>query len=534
MLRLVVSLGLILTFAPSAFAWGPGAHRLADRWAIETLPPEVRGFFEANRQFIVDHANDPDAWMEKDAFERKRHYIYLDKYGMFPYLNLPHSYKAATEQYFKLSVNRDGLLPWTVGEYSLRLTNAFREQNWEQVKLQAAALGHYVADADDPLHTTQNYDGQLTKQTGLSDRFDIRLIDRFSNFFIMSPQNASKIDDPTEYAFQMVLESNTWVEPHHLGRRAGPGGLAILQRRLLGSLLRAGRLDRDEEDQRRRARYRLLLVHRVGERRPARFAGKMNCRLLIDDCPLKTMPNGGTFPQSAIENRQSAMATSSIESFINRLPKVELHLHLEGSARPETLRELARAKSRLDRETEDWIGQRERTNFRYENSRDFLAAFKLVTLLLESPQDYALVLTRLAEDLAAQNVKYAEVTLSAGVILWKQQAVDAVFEALAAAASEAQARLGVRVRWIFDAIRHFGAEHARQVLDWATRFRSQGVVAFGIGGDEIRGPAELFAEVYRAARDSGLHVTAHAGESAGPESIRAAVELLGAERIGHG
>jgi len=212
MLRLAVSLGLILTAAPSAFAWGPGAHRLADRWAVETLPPELRGFFEANRQFVVEHANDPDAWMEKDTFERKRHYIYLDKYGMFPYLNLPHSYKAATEQYFKLSVNRNGLLPWTIGDYSLRLTNAFREQNWEQVKLLAAALGHYVADADDPLHTTENYDGQLTKQKGLSDRFDLRLIDRFSNFFIMSPQNAAKIDDPTEYAFQMVLESNTWVD----------------------------------------------------------------------------------------------------------------------------------------------------------------------------------------------------------------------------------------------------------------------------------------------------------------------------------
>jgi adenosine deaminase/aminodeoxyfutalosine deaminase len=222
------------------------------------------------------------------------------------------------------------------------------------------------------------------------------------------------------------------------------------------------------------------------------------------------------------------------QSFVRRLPKVELHLHLEGSVRPETLRELSRAKGRLHDETEDWIGQRERTHFLYQNSRDFLEAFKLVTLLLESPQDYALVLTRLCEELAAQNVRYAEVTLSAGVILWKKQPVDAIFEALVAAVNKAEARLGVRVRWIFDAIRHFGAEHAWQVLEWAKRFRSQGVAALGIGGDENRGPAELFTDVYRAARDNGLHVTAHAGESAGPESIRAAVELLGAERIGHG
>lgn len=232
--------------------------------------------------------------------------------------------------------------------------------------------------------------------------------------------------------------------------------------------------------------------------------------------------------QSTIENRQS------IESFVRRLPKVELHLHLEGSVRPETLRELSRGKGRLGDETEDWIRDRTRSNFHYQNPQEFLAAFKLVTLLLDSPQDYALVLTRLCEELAAQNVKYAEVTLSVGVILWKKQSVDAIFEALAAAAREAEARPGVRVTWIFDAIRHFGAEHARQVLEWGKRFRSQGVMAFGIGGDEVRGPAALFTEVYRKARDSGLHVTAHAGETAGPESIRAAVELLGAERIGHG
>jgi len=225
---------------------------------------------------------------------------------------------------------------------------------------------------------------------------------------------------------------------------------------------------------------------------------------------------------------------AQVKAFIARLPKVELHLHLEGSIRPETLRELARAKGRLHRETEDWIENRIRTNFHYRNAQEFLEAFKLLTLLLDSPGDYALATTRLCDWLAQQNVKYAEVTLSAGVILWKKQSVDAIFEAILLAAFEAEKRLGVRLRWIFDAIRHFGAEHGRQVLACAHRFRDQGVVAFGIGGDEQRGPAELFTEVYREARDLGLHLTAHAGESAGPESVRAAVELLRAERIGHG
>jgi aminodeoxyfutalosine deaminase len=223
-----------------------------------------------------------------------------------------------------------------------------------------------------------------------------------------------------------------------------------------------------------------------------------------------------------------------LESFIARLPKVELHLHLEGAIRPETLRELSRTRPSLKKKVCSWISGRQRQSYRYGSFRKFLVAFSLVTLLLETPEDYALATTRLLEWLAAQNVKYAEVTLSAGVILWKKQSLEAVFAAVAAAASETQARLGLRVNWIFDAVRQFGTEHARQVLKWAVRFRSQGVVAFGIGGDEERGPAELFTDVYREARDAGLRLTAHAGETAGPESIRKAVELLGAERIGHG
>jgi aminodeoxyfutalosine deaminase len=221
-------------------------------------------------------------------------------------------------------------------------------------------------------------------------------------------------------------------------------------------------------------------------------------------------------------------------SLIRRLPKVELHLHLEGSIEPDTLREMSRRKGRLVEETERWIADREREGFRYPKFTDFLNAFKLLSLLLETPEDYALATTRLIESLHAENVPYVELTLAAGVVLWKKQSLDAVFEAVKRAADEASARTGVRVAWIFDAIRQFGMDHVRTVMLHAARLRDRGVVAFGIGGDEERGPARLFVDVYREARDLGLHLTAHAGEAAGPESVRDAVELLGAERIGHG
>ncbi len=227
-------------------------------------------------------------------------------------------------------------------------------------------------------------------------------------------------------------------------------------------------------------------------------------------------------------------STTSPPDLIARLPKVELHLHLEGSVRPETLRELAQKKSLLRREVTRWVGERTEQHFRYGSFQNFLQAFGVITLLLKTPEDYALATTRLIESLAEQNVRYAEVILSVGVLLWKKQPVEEVFDAVARAATNAHERTGVRVQWIFDSIRHFGIEHTREVLQWAIRFRPRGVVGFGIGGDEQRGPAKLFADIYREAREAGLRLTAHAGEAAGPESIRDAVERLGAERIGHG
>ncbi|HEX5413506.1 MAG TPA: hypothetical protein VFZ27_16760 [Terriglobia bacterium] len=204
--------GLALVTGRPAFAWGPQAHRLADDWAIGTLPPNLRTYYQSNRNFILDHANDPEEWVKKDRYEEMRHYIYLDKYGTFPYLDLPHSYKAAVKKYGVRHITHNGVLPWQVGEYSLKLTNAFRAHDWEQVKLNSAALAFYVADAHNPLHTTQNYNGQMTGQAGLQVRFGDELVERYSHFFMFRPDNASKVSDPTERAFQMILEANTWVD----------------------------------------------------------------------------------------------------------------------------------------------------------------------------------------------------------------------------------------------------------------------------------------------------------------------------------
>lgn len=200
-------------------------------------------------------------------------------------------------------------------------------------------------------------------------------------------------------------------------------------------------------------------------------------------------------------------------------PKAELHLHLEGSIEPETLLELEPAL------TLPQIEER----YRYEDFEGFIESYKWAIEHLHTPEDYALVTRRLLGRLARQNVRYAEITLSAGVIVWRRQDLAAIYEA---ARREAEAS-PVRVRWILDAIRQLGPGHALEVARLAAERVGEGVVAFGIGGNEALGPVEWFEEVFGFARSRGLRLAIHAGETVGPESVWGALRL-GAERIGHG
>lgn len=209
------------------------------------------------------------------------------------------------------------------------------------------------------------------------------------------------------------------------------------------------------------------------------------------------------------------------------LPKAELHLHLEGSIRSEIASALAAQHG--VKLTEEEVRRR----YAYTNFAGFLDAFKWVTSFVREPGDFALIAADLAEQLIEQKVVYAEVTLSVGVMFLRQQQPEANFAAIVAATEPFEKR-GLRLNWIFDAVRQFGAEAAMRVVQAARRCASRRIVAFGIGGDELSLPAAEFRGVYERAEEYGFHRLMHAGEIGGPDKIHEAIEILGVERIGHG
>lgn len=211
----IALIGAVTAFAVfplSAMAWGRNAHRLIINKAVDTLPADIRPFFEANRGFLMQHVTDPLDALAKNPSERRNNFIALDKYGRFPFEALPRSYKSAVAKYGKMKLDADGLLPWQIGVYSERLTEAFKTGKWEEAKLDAAFLAHYVAQAHDPFSTTDNFDGHPSGQAGISDRFGSSLIDRYSSFFPMRPNDASFISDPTDHAFDACLSAHRWLE----------------------------------------------------------------------------------------------------------------------------------------------------------------------------------------------------------------------------------------------------------------------------------------------------------------------------------
>ena len=215
---------------------------------------------------------------------------------------------------------------------------------------------------------------------------------------------------------------------------------------------------------------------------------------------------------------------------INALPKIELHLHLEGGAPPAFIRGLAKEKKI------DLSGIfNEQGGYKFTDFWNFLKVYEAATETLQRPEDFYRLTLAVLEESAASGVIYSETFLSPDfcggrdIGAWREY-----LHAIREAADKAEATMGITLRGIITCIRHFGPEKARQTARCAAETAGDFIVGFGIAGDEKIGAPKDFAWSFDAAREAGLRITAHAGEWGGPQSVRDAIHDLGAERIGHG
>jgi aminodeoxyfutalosine deaminase len=222
-----------------------------------------------------------------------------------------------------------------------------------------------------------------------------------------------------------------------------------------------------------------------------------------------------------------------IQAFIRRLPKAELHLHLEGTISPATLVELSQRHD----VTPITLPEAEAL-YRFTNFTEFINAFRAVTRQLAHADDYELAAWRMMQHLAEQGVVHAEVFISVGVIyMWRNHdpaCFEPIFAGLERARIRAERELGLSVYWIFDAVRHFSIPEAERVFAKAAEMRAEfpSIIGIGLGGDERQCGSEPFRDMYAHAREAGLRLTNHAGETTGPEAIWEALNI-GSERLGH-
>lgn len=227
----------------------------------------------------------------------------------------------------------------------------------------------------------------------------------------------------------------------------------------------------------------------------------------------------------------SSVSTPETSAFVAALPKTELHLHLVGSASPETVLDLSRRHPEfgLPTELDELIAF-----YKFRDFPHFIDVYRQVNEMVRTAEDIRVLLLGLAHDAAASNVRYAEVTVTAGMNLDKEMSAGELADTLTAAREEVLASYGITLNWIFDIPAGFGSVFQADTVNFALNNRPEGTVALGLAGLEVGFSRANYREDFERAIGSGLHSVVHAGETTGPEEVWAALRVLRAERIGHG
>jgi hypothetical protein len=194
------------------FGWGFWAHRRINEEAITTLPKKLRAFYSAHKDFIIERSMTPDKRRYVDSAEACRHYIDLDWYEVYPFDSLPRKWDAAVAKYSEDSMKEYGILPWHIASNYHWLVKAFERKDTAAILRLSGDLGHYVADAHVPLHTTVNHDGQQTEQEGIHSLWETRLPELFGEKYDFKTKRAKYIADPLAAAWQTVFESHRFLD----------------------------------------------------------------------------------------------------------------------------------------------------------------------------------------------------------------------------------------------------------------------------------------------------------------------------------
>ncbi|HVW98086.1 MAG TPA: zinc dependent phospholipase C family protein [Mucilaginibacter sp.] len=208
LVRCAAALFIIITCA----SWGFYAHYRIGRVAVYTLPQPMRVFYESNIGYLTEHAVSADKRRYVDSTEGSRHFLDADHYGKHPFSNIPHNWYDAALKYTADTLDKYGTVPWAIQYNYYRLVRAFKEHDTTAILNTSANLGHYIADAHVPLHLTENYNGQLTDQTGLHALWESRLPELFSDHYNYYVGKARYIENPLEEAFRICRSSFAEVD----------------------------------------------------------------------------------------------------------------------------------------------------------------------------------------------------------------------------------------------------------------------------------------------------------------------------------
>ncbi|MEL6251201.1 MAG: zinc dependent phospholipase C family protein [Bacteroidota bacterium] len=205
---------LLLIFLPQtfAFSWGFWAHQRINRLAVFTLPEEMLVLYKTHLDFITEHAVDPDKRRYAVDGEAARHFIDIDHYGEFPFPNVPRKWNEAVAKFSEDTLMAYGNLPYHLPEDIFRLKKAFEEENLLKILKISSDIGHYVGDAHVPLHTTENYNGQMTGQKGIHGFWESRLPELFATDYDFFVGGAYFIEDILLEGWDAVLESHAALD----------------------------------------------------------------------------------------------------------------------------------------------------------------------------------------------------------------------------------------------------------------------------------------------------------------------------------